>query len=181
MHHLYAIRISLFPTSNKTIMYEEPKVSRTHQVASKRHLTPNFHPPWSRKMIVTGTTAHPWPTQMASTGHALMAFLLTAHRCDSYALTPPNPTSTFYARWSALVGESGLFVPQLAAVSTDHRTVRAGPRINSHIFSVVLNISPRKRAASLPTSLKLQESTKDNSQNTNISRRVLDITRPGRK
>lgn len=132
-------------------------------------------------MIVTGTTAHPRTTQMAGMGHALIAFLPTAHCYDSYELTPPNSTSTFYGRLSALVGDSGRFVHQLAAVSNDHRIVCADPCINSHIFSVVLNISPREPAAFLPTSLTLQESTKDSSQNTNVSRRVLDITGPGRK
>lgn len=131
--------------------------------------------------MVTGTTAHPWPTQMASVGHALTAFLPTAPGYDNYEFTPPNLTSTFYGRLSALGGDSGRSVHQLAAVSNDHRTVCADPCISSHIFSVALHISPREPAAFLPTSLKLQESTKDNFQNTNISRRVLDITGPGKK
>lgn len=101
MHHLYTISVSLFPPSNKTVISEEPEVSRAHQVASRRHLTPNFHPPWSRKMIVTGTTAHPRTTQMAGMGHALIAFLPTAHCYDSY-----DPMIT------------GLYVQTLASIPT---------------------------------------------------------------
>jgi hypothetical protein len=44
VHHLQN-QCSPFPTHNKTIISEEPKVSRTHQVASKTHLIPNVHPP----------------------------------------------------------------------------------------------------------------------------------------
>lgn len=76
-------------------------------------------------MIVPGTTAHPSSTQMASMGHALMAVRPTDHCFDSYKWTPSNPTSTFYGRLSALVGDSGRFAHKLAAVSNGHRIVCA--------------------------------------------------------
>lgn len=154
VHHLYTISISLFPTPNKTIISEEPEVSRTRQVVSRRHWTPNFQSPWSRKMTVPGTTTHPSPTQMTSMGHALMAMLLTAHCFDSYKWTPPNPTSTFYGRLSALWEILEDLSINWQQSPTSHRIVCADTCIVSHTFSVVLNISPREPAASLPTSLK---------------------------
>lgn len=117
---------------------------------------------------------------MASTGHALTAFLPTDQSYDSCKYTSPNPKTPFRAAclllWEVVRDLSIRWQQSPVVTGCMCRPLHQFP----HFLSVVLNIyQVSQQYFSLSTNSKWQQSTQDRSQDMSISRRVFDITGPG--